>query len=56
MTHTEMFPQFVAYHQGGDANVEGRCIDNICDALVCPNMIGSVFAITTRRATTSIRR
>lgn len=33
MTHTELFPQFVAYHQGGDANVEGRCIANICDAL-----------------------
>lgn len=33
MTHTELFPQFVSYHQTGDANIEGRCLSNISDKL-----------------------
>lgn len=34
MTKTELFPGFVSYHQTGDANIEGRCLSNICDKLV----------------------
>lgn len=33
MTRTPMYKEYVRYHQLGDANIEGRCIANICNVL-----------------------
>ena len=33
MKTTELYKQFLQYRQSGDANIEGRCLSNICNAL-----------------------
>lgn len=37
MTPSLLFPVFVKYHRGGDANIEGRCLANLCNALKLAN-------------------